>query len=551
MSMLRFLLSRRFRDGMGQASRLLAAALLLAGSADTVMAQAPASGVPGLQTYYVRSDGGSPAQCDGQSNKPLANSVGRACAWAHPFHALPPGGTPRIAGGDSLVIAAGEYPMGLGAPGAERCTLSAPWDCHMPPVPSGLSASAPTRILGTDRNGHCSQRPQLWGKDRARTVLNLTGSSQVELACLEVTDHSPCIEHHSGSLRCQRDAPPYGDWASVGLIASDSRNVVLRDLDIHGMASAGIRAGRLADWEVTKLTLATNGWVGWDGDLGTSGSSNSGTLRFKQWIVEWNGCGESWPSRQPIGCWSQTSGGYGDGVGTARTGGQWIIEDSVFRYNTSDGLDLLYVEDGGRVTLDRVVAEGNAGNQIKTRGPTVVRNAVIAGHCGFFRGKSFTHQVDDCRAMGDALVLVLDPGQTASILSSTVYSEGNCVLVTRGDSTTRVQARNTILTGGPFALRPSDQSCWYEAEGNLLLQTDYLLVNSRRGPACPRGNTRCADPLLVSTKAGAFDPRLQEGSPARDSGAPLGPELPSVDVWGQPRPQGSAPDRGAVEMQTR
>ena len=40
-------------------------------------------------------------------------------------------------------------------------------------------------------------------------------------------------------------------------------------------------------------------------------------------------------------CWAQQTGGYGDGLGTTSTGGQWLIEDSFFHHNTSDGLDLL------------------------------------------------------------------------------------------------------------------------------------------------------------------------------------------------------------------
>ncbi|MFM1987605.1 MAG: hypothetical protein RJA99_562 [Pseudomonadota bacterium] len=526
------------------ALRLLAVALLGLGAALPAAARAET-------TFHVRTDGGPPSRCDGRSDAPAAGAQGRACAWSHPFHALPPGGPARIAGGDRLVIADGAYMMGHGAPGAEGCSRDFPWDCHMPPVPSGPDAARPTRIVGAGHASGCRTRPELWGTERARTVLNLTGSSNVELACLEVTDRSPCVEFHSGSIRCKRDAFPYGPWAGTGLIASDSRNVRLVDLDIHGLAGAGVRAGRIADWASIDLRIAANGWVGWDGDIGEGGSSNSGTLRFVRWVVEWNGCGETYPQRQPVGCWGQTAGGYGDGVGTARTGGHWIVEDSVFRYNTSDGLDLLYLQGDGRLTIDRVVAEGNAGNQIKARGPTTIRNAVVAGHCAFFRGKPFTHHVDDCRAMGDAVSLALDPGQVATLTSSTVYGEGNCLVVAGGDASTRVVARNTILAGGPFALRPGDTSCWYYSEGGVLLQTDYLLIHSRRGPACPGGTSRCADPLLASTRAGAFDPRLRDGSPARDSGAPVGGPVPAVDVWGTPRPAGAAPDRGAVEMPVR
>ena len=78
----------------------------------------PVRAYPAAATYYVRPDGGSPAQCTGLANAPYTGAS-QDCAWDHPFRALPPEGTPRIAGGDTLVIAAGEYMMGYGAPGAE------------------------------------------------------------------------------------------------------------------------------------------------------------------------------------------------------------------------------------------------------------------------------------------------------------------------------------------------------------------------------------------------------------------------------------------------
>ncbi len=70
--------------------------------------------------YYVRPDGGDAGQCNGLADTPYSGSgVGQLCAWDHPFRALPPGGLPRMSGGDALVIAAGSYRMGLGAPGAD------------------------------------------------------------------------------------------------------------------------------------------------------------------------------------------------------------------------------------------------------------------------------------------------------------------------------------------------------------------------------------------------------------------------------------------------
>lgn len=114
----------------------LAALCLLAGgiSGDPVMAsdgptsRGPADGTSPLEVeaygnlYYVRPDGGSRVQCTGLVDAPYPGSgTARPCAWDHPFRALPPGGAPAIPGGDTLLLAAGSYKMGYGAPGTEQC----------------------------------------------------------------------------------------------------------------------------------------------------------------------------------------------------------------------------------------------------------------------------------------------------------------------------------------------------------------------------------------------------------------------------------------------
>jgi hypothetical protein len=89
--------------------------------------QNPGASAQGI-TYYVRPDGGSAAQCTGRANAPYPGSgTAQPCAWDHPFRALPPGGTPRIAGEDTLIIAPGSYMMGLGAPGRCCWFLPSPW----------------------------------------------------------------------------------------------------------------------------------------------------------------------------------------------------------------------------------------------------------------------------------------------------------------------------------------------------------------------------------------------------------------------------------------
>jgi hypothetical protein len=515
----------------------------------TLPSAAPASAAG--TTYYVRSDGGSDTQCTGLVDAAYPGSgTAQPCAWDHPFRALPPDGSPRIAGGDTLIIAGGSYMMGYGAPGAGNCESDYAWDCYMPPIPGG-SLGNPTRIVGAGWDAGCSDPPELWGTQRADTVLNLTDASHIELACLELTDHSSCVEFHTGGLACQRDIYPFGPWAAIGLYAEDSTNVSLHDLDVHGFALAGVHAGRLTDWTVEDVRIAGNGWVGWDGDI-EDGDSNSGTLLFRRWTVEWNGCGETYPGEQPIGCWGQQAGGYGDGIGTGTTGGRWIIEDSAFLHNTSDGLDLLYTRlPGSSIEVRRTIAEGNAGNQIKTNGPTLIENSIIVGNCGFFEGQPSWNSDDSCRAAGNALALSLRPGNQATVVNSTLTSEGDCLVLAECEGTCNgsetVRLRNNIFQGQTDLFQPFENTClaWAENFSHNPFDIDYSLITATKDtPPCPGPNDVCeVSPGLTNPSIDAFDAHLLPGSPAIDAGTLSGAPPDDFDAY----PRYANPDIGAYE----
>lgn len=503
-------------------------------------------------TYYVRTDGGSPTQCTGLVDAPYPGSgTNQPCAWDHPFRALPPGGTPRIAGGDTLIIGAGSYMMGYGAPGADNCNAGGSFDCHMPPIPSGPSPANPTRILGDSQN-----LPELWGTERPWFIINLTDASNIEIGYLEITDHSGCVEFHTGGLACERNTPPFGAWAAYGLYAEDSANVYLHHLNIHGLADGGVHAGRLTNWTVEDVRIAGNGWIGWDGDLWDGfGDSNSGTLTFRRWTVEWNGCGETYPGEQPTGCWAQSAGGYGDGFATGTSGGRWIVEDSIIRYNTSDGLDFLYVsEPGSSIEIRRTIVQGNAGNQIKNyRGPFLIENSIIVGNCGFFEGQPFTYNVDNCRALGTALALGLAPGDQITVINNTLTSEGDCLVTAEAYGTPngseRVRLRNNIFVGQTDFLQPFENTCliYQETFPTDPFDVDYSVITNVKGNLCPGPNNLCGvSPGLVSTTVDAFDAHLLSNSPAIDAGTTSG--APTNDFDGRPRD--ANPDIGAYEFTT-
>ena len=513
--------------------------------------------------YYVRTKGGTSTQCTGKVNTDYPGSgSGKPCAFSHPFFAMPPGKTPLLKGGDTLLIASGAYRMGYGAPGAtvnpNTCGKSYPWACVMPAIPSGKSKSAPTRILGEGWDSGCKNPPELYGVERAYRVLDLRGRSHVELGCLEVTDRSKCIDGHQlSSMRCNRTSYPYGDWANVGLVAEDSKEIILRDLDIHGLGHTGIWGGRLTNWTLERVRIATNGWVGWDGDLSQSkGSSNSGVITFKSVVVEYNGCGETYPGGKPTGCWAQSAGGYGDGLGTATTAGDWVIEDSTFRYNTSDGLDLLYHDKGGKVTVRRTRLEGNAGNQLKVTGHATLENLTVIGNCTYFTGKSFTHKVDPCRALGNPVSVEFQAGTKTTLVNSTIYGMTDVLLESgvRNSSCNGSEsytAVNNIFIGDTDYFQPWEKTNFFYQQGcgSLKVTGDYNVFWNMK-TACPKlgSHDTCADPKLTAHLSTPANVTPKTGSLAINTGKAVGGLVPNLDGTRNKRPCGGGVERGSVEV---
>jgi len=499
-------------------------------------------------TYYVRLDGGTAAQCTGLADAPYPGTgTNRDCAFSHPFWAHAPKDHPtKLKGGDTLIIDGSnkaEYMMGYGAPngsGTNTCNVNWPFDCFMRPIPSGLDAANPTRILGKGWDAGCKNPPQLWGTERTDTIINMLGSDNVELQCLEITDHSSCQEFGPDNP-CNRTTKPYGPWAKNGLRATDSENVLLKNINLHGIAHKGVFAGRLKDWTVEDSRIYANSIVGWDGDVGDFNSSNSGTMTFTNVVLQYSGCGETYPGGQPQHCYSQSQGGYGDGLGTHQKGANWIFNNVDFSHNVSDGLDLLYHDGTGTVTIKRSRFEGNAGNQVKIAANAVIENSIIIGNCNYFNGRSFTSTkspgFDNCRAGGNALVFAFHPGMKAEFYNSTLMGVGDTVVMssqrTSCNGTETITSRNNIFLGDKQFGHPDTTDLYYAAGqggngdglcGQIAMNDDYSVIWGTKSISTNcngKARSYCQDPKLAEPNphwynGDQFNVNLLDNSPARD-----------------------------------
>ena len=527
-------------------------------------------------TYYVRTDGGTGAQCTGLVDAAYSGSgTGQACAFAHPAWALGTSGSAgKMAGGDTLILSQEQYMIGYGMPNNPDGSSDYAYDSVLNAPPAGPSSTNKTKIYGKGYDTNCSgTKAQLWGTQRANQVLTI--GSNTEVSCLEITDHSACIEDgpKDGTIggfptQCVRSTYPHGPWASVGLnIFSGSAGVSLINMDIHGLALRGIFAYRVGNIDLTNVRVIANGFVGWDSDGDSADDSYTGTITFTSSKIEWNGCGERYPlttsdlssSTDKHHCWSQDQGGYGDGIGLGDgKPGNWTFVDSSVSWNTSDGVDILHGDGSGTVKFLRSRAEGNAGQQFKTSvGTSYIENSIIVGNCGFFHGQSFTSTksnggtnvaFNDCRANGDTISFdSVRGGQVLRISNSTILSNGNVIIMSGGtgcDANTKLFAYNNVIYGGTEFADGSDLSAFYYAAGAggngagscgaLGITEDYNVVyNATNMNFCTGAHSKCGtNPLFAGTiRQGpvgnyyttpnyAEQLTLQNGSPAINAANP-------------------------------
>ena len=526
-------------------------------------------------TYYVRPDGGTAEQCTGLVDAPYPGSgTGQACAFNHPFEAtgLQKYKTQILQGGDTLLIKNGSYRMGrtVGVYEGNGCADGTSGSCVMKALPSGPDEDHPTRILGEGWDVGCSSPPELWATERAQMIIDLTNSSNVEVQCLELTDHETCGANYKKSwvgsedggpdLACNlKGTTPLGDFGYHGIFSgvynapyNTSENVLLKNLYIHGLGGDGINASHLKDWNIENCKINFNAKGGFDGDTSPSKGLNdefSGVMNFNNVEIKWNGCIEDWqhPDDPDFlaneACYDKENGGYGDGIGTGPIGNaQWIFKNVTISHNTSDGLDLLYAKDypNSSVIVKNSRFEGNVGNQIKVSQSSYLENNEIIGNCDFFADKNYKEaSLPTCRGGGAAYINSLSNNAKSYLLNNSFIGTGPMLFGVDGSDmqgNEMVYSINNLMYGLKKYNSATDNSDYYYiynmADLNDFLSNHwvshhnlyYNTVRKRYDQCLEVGSVCDIDPLIQIGDAvnDIYDLRIDSGSGAIDRGLPLG-----------------------------
>ena len=570
------------------------------------------------ETWYVRQDGGTrysiratTGQCDGKGDAPYSGKgVNQHCAFKD-YRYLWDDQTYNndawvIAGGDTVIIrgcasgpnsTAPDCRVGWDAatgPGAGYtwCLGGGTTACQNPHIPAGTAAQH-TRILGqnyancgtattTDR----SKLTQIFGGFGVGTPLDLRGAQYVDVECIEITRHSNCIWF--GTPAVPSSCPgqnPVADFDSDGVRTdANTHDVLMQDMWIHGHTGRGVKGPIGGVVTCLRCDLAYNGGAGWDFDDGAATPMGPGALwNFLYSTIEWSGCNQEYPAVDPIpvaSCYSQSTGGYGDGVGTpAGTGLSANIDHSQFLYNTQDGLDFGHVDTGGPYTLSitNSLAYGNNGGAFKW-GPNettaVFTNNVAIANCRRMGSpipgtpKDFNVRLGDfCRA-NDAVPFDFRQGGTTLFANNTIVTYAPttfdiaCWDASCSNSTLNFFDNIVVGYDNPVTYSNGGQVggpglFYFQAPIGIVNRKNNLYYGIGHGFACPTGFTgeKCISPGFVGQPTGNgstfveseldnYNFHLASESPAISAGLTYS-SIPTLDYFSVTR--SNPPSIGAVE----
>lgn len=538
-----------------------------------------AGNVEAAGPYYVRTDGGTSTQCTGLADAAYDGSgTGEACAYIHPAWSIGATGTTgTLAANETLIIGAGQYMIGYGMPNTSGCSSSAPYDCVLDTLPNGAKIYG-SNYASCDNTSRTS-KPQLWGTQSVPYILHVESTSNVDIQCLDITDHSDC-GFRVGGNQCSETYPNAETYARVGIYGFGGSGLNMKNLDVHGLSLYGLQIGGFNGWTREYVNVDGNYFANVEGDrAGHSNTSFSGTISILNSKNRYAGCEEAYPPSATFahadysGCTDQNASGYGDGEGTYQSGGNYVIKNSEWSNSASDGLDLLY-HTSGSVSIDKSLFEGNNGNQLKVVAANLdVTNSIFIGTCTYLSdsGKVYnTGSWSNCRANGGIVVTPM-LGSVINWFNNTIvtatHTGGSAAIEVSGNTGAGL---NTATCNGTedwnFSnnIYYSPNATWtiyYNDLGGVAggcttslnaAATDHTEIYNFQSNPCPSGtgNLCASDPLFVgsisaSNSSNVSNIYLTSSSPGKGAGTTNSFWNTSSDF--NSFPQNSPVDIGALQ----
>ena len=360
-------------------------------------------------TYYVRNDGGTrysanqpTNRCNGQTDAADTGSgTNQPCAFGDIRYLWADGtaaGSWALAGGDTVIIRGGPWRLGdinSSDNVFNGYTNNGSDSLHHynKTIPAGTMGN-PTLILG-ENYANCTTKTQLFAGFALRWAWNMQATSFVNFECIELTDHNNCILVGSpvNPSGCSTSNPVSDAGGNGVIFDANSHDLLLQDLNIHGLPSSGIFGPFGANITLTRVRSAFNGSAGWNMDNGTGipGDENgaSASIAASYLTMEWNGCNEEYPIVDAIpaeSCYDTNSSGFGDAYSGQDAGmTSMSCDHCIFRYNVKDCFTGPHLYVSGAVTITNSLAHSNMGQCWKwnsgLNGTVLFQNNLTVSDC--------------------------------------------------------------------------------------------------------------------------------------------------------------------------
>lgn len=553
-------------------------------------------------THYIRTDGGTSVQCDGTTNHALSGATSNHCGLIHPYYLTTDNLSGAafswsfvntfgvgFAGGDTIqFVDSGPYYYGLqnGGLGINWSTCAGdPFDCDLPPLPSGSSGNT-TKVYGVCMLTTCvsgsslvTNSTSILGINNIFIFFNTTGSAFWEIKGLDISQPDTCTYQGTGAGHCVSGS----NAGNIGILlnyqtGAGATNYTVQYNRIHGLGGDGIKGSHSAGvWTVDSNIIQGNGHAGWDWDGGGCGTSceSTGTGNITNNHMNFDGCNEVKPNggyNATTGtanngynyCFGQSATGYGDELAVIAAGDITLnVLHNDIRWGVQDCYDLLHLgDDPTHVQVLNVKnnwAEGCGGQMFKLGGVADVHawsnhansNCHVLLKTNVFpmtlnpSGYEAGITADTCRAGGDQWAIAINDGHVVELINNTTTGYGSTMYdVSCSNSCTGTEGfvfQNNISKGygdpdnantppGGFFFSTPDPF------GNPGSAATNNLWNTMRSGTCPQSSFetayQCGDPLMVAESDINFiDPRLTAPSPAIAAGITIGP---TVDYYGNP-----------------
>lgn len=462
--------------------------------------------------------------------------------------------------------------------------------CSANSLPAGTIGS-PTIIEGacaltsTCNSGNATinaNLQQIFGGNSVGTVINASSTNYVRLIGLDITDLAQCVGN--GSPAYPHACGGSGDDYAINGIYTNAAttNLLLQDVNIHGMVSAGLFGPFGAGIVMTRVASNFNGFAGWNMDNAAHDSNGANaTIAATYLTMKGNGCNEEYPIVDAFpakSCYDTNSAGFGDsfsGQSCDNTDPNCSIlsftcDHCTTIYNTKDG------SFGPHVlvkTMSYTHSQwyGNMGSQLKwgtqSSGTTIFQNNYVNGNCYAMSaqipgasqnfnqstGLGGSYLTNYCRAAGAPFAINTSGSSTFLFAGNTIVAgiagttlQMSCVTAGTCASTTW-QFTDNIFLGytppagyGPFG-GGVPPALWYTDDTpatDMIVHSNHNLFFGNRNDDCTGGYGGitltsvapiCASPLLAGqpvsyTSESVFYPlipstsNLYPGTPAIHTG---------------------------------